>query len=119
MAEKALKAAAKAAAAARAARGEADPLVSLALEARVSAPCAEKVLRIIQRFDPIGCGARDLRECLLIQARWFLAEGEGKDDPTPTCCPPSSPATSRTWRRRSTSPSPRTCTSRSTRWWRR
>ncbi|HEX9972384.1 MAG TPA: RNA polymerase factor sigma-54 [bacterium] len=28
---------------------------------------AEKVLKIIQRFDPIGIGARDLQECLLIQ----------------------------------------------------
>src|SRR4030043_20007 len=27
----------------------------------------EKVLGIIQRFDPVGIGARDLRECLLIQ----------------------------------------------------
>src|SRR5438105_2843677 len=80
-AEKALKAAAKAAAAARAARGEADPLISLALDAGVSAACAEKVLHIIQRFDPIGCASRDLRECLLVQARWFLSEGEGKDDP--------------------------------------
>jgi len=35
------------------------------------------VLRIIQRFDPIGCGARDLRECLLIQARWFLPRAKG------------------------------------------
>lgn len=28
---------------------------------------AEKVLKIIQHLDPIGIGARDLRECLLIQ----------------------------------------------------
>ncbi|TMD10936.1 MAG: hypothetical protein E6J07_10165, partial [Chloroflexi bacterium] len=50
-------------------------MVTLALEAGVSAACAEKVLRTIQRFDPIGCGARDLRECLLVQAHWFLTEG--------------------------------------------
>src|SRR5262249_33277864 len=80
-ADKALKAAAKAASVARAARGEADPLVSLAPETGVSAACADKVLHVIQQFDPIGCGARDLRECLLVQARWFLTEGEGKDDP--------------------------------------
>jgi RNA polymerase sigma-54 factor len=30
---------------------------------------AEKVLRIIQGFDPPGVGARDLKECLLIQLR--------------------------------------------------
>ena len=29
----------------------------------------EAVLHRIQQFDPIGCGARDLRECLLIQLR--------------------------------------------------
>jgi RNA polymerase sigma-54 factor len=28
---------------------------------------AEKVLKIIQTFDPVGVGARDLKECLLIQ----------------------------------------------------
>lgn len=28
-----------------------------------------KILRIIQDFDPIGVGARDLRECLLLQIR--------------------------------------------------
>ncbi|MBI5521860.1 MAG: RNA polymerase factor sigma-54 [Desulfarculus sp.] len=28
----------------------------------------EKVLKIIQQFDPLGVGARDLKECLLIQA---------------------------------------------------
>ena len=27
----------------------------------------EKVLRVIQTFDPLGVGARDLRECLMIQ----------------------------------------------------
>ena len=29
----------------------------------------ESVLEVIQEFDPLGVGARDLRECLLIQAR--------------------------------------------------
>jgi len=29
----------------------------------------ENVLKIIQRFDPIGIGARDLQECLLIQLK--------------------------------------------------
>jgi len=62
-------------------KSEADPLIPLALEAGVSAVIAEKVLKRIQRFDPIGCAARDLRECLLIQARHYTTEGEGKDDP--------------------------------------
>jgi len=30
----------------------------------------EETLRIIQTFDPVGVGARDIRECLLIQARF-------------------------------------------------
>jgi RNA polymerase sigma-54 factor len=30
----------------------------------------EEVLELVQRLDPIGVGARDLRECLLIQARF-------------------------------------------------
>jgi RNA polymerase sigma-54 factor len=36
----------------------------------------EKVLSVIQRFDPVGIGARDLQECLLIQ----LNEKEPKDE---------------------------------------
>ena len=36
----------------------------------------EKVLKVIQRFDPPGIGARDLQECLLIQ----LGEREPKDE---------------------------------------
>ncbi len=33
---------------------------------------AEKVLRIIQKFDPPGIGARNLQECLLLQIRYKL-----------------------------------------------
>ncbi|TMA77374.1 MAG: RNA polymerase factor sigma-54 [Deltaproteobacteria bacterium] len=62
-------------------KSECDPLLLLALEAGVSAATAEKVLKKIQRFDPIGCAARDLRECLLVQAKHYNSEGEGKDDP--------------------------------------
>ncbi len=62
-------------------RSECDPIIPLALEAGVSAVCAEKVLKRIQRFDPLGCGSRDLRECLLVQAKHYITEGEGKDDP--------------------------------------
>jgi RNA polymerase sigma-54 factor len=62
-------------------KSECDPLIPLALEAGVSAAIADKVLKKIQRFDPLGCAARDLRECLLVQARYFTTEGEGKDDP--------------------------------------
>jgi RNA polymerase sigma-54 factor len=34
----------------------------------------EAVLHRIQRFDPVGVGARDLRECLLVQLEQFDAE---------------------------------------------
>ena len=60
---------------------ECDPLIPLALEAGVPAATAEKVLKRIQRFDPVGCGSRDLRECLMVQAKHFVTEGDGKDDP--------------------------------------
>lgn len=39
----------------------------------------EEVLEMVQQFDPIGVGARDLRECLLIQAR-FLELGSIVED---------------------------------------
>ena len=32
---------------------------------------AEEVLKLIQKFDPVGVASRDLRECLLIQARFM------------------------------------------------
>lgn len=35
----------------------------------------ERVLGLIQSFDPTGVGARDLRECLLIQIRYLGLEG--------------------------------------------
>ncbi len=40
----------------------------LANEVGLDPEDAEIVLSMIQRFDPIGVGARDLRECLLVQA---------------------------------------------------
>lgn len=43
------------------------PLHDIALEAGVNDDVAESVLKQIHNFDPIGVGARDLRECLLIQ----------------------------------------------------
>jgi len=61
--------------------GRTDPLIALALESGIPAQMADKVLRRVQKFDPIGCGARDLRECLLVQAQAFVNVGEGKDNP--------------------------------------
>jgi RNA polymerase sigma-54 factor len=60
---------------------EADPLILLALKAGVSAALADRVHKRILRYQPAGCGARDLRECLLAQAHYFATEGDGRDDP--------------------------------------
>lgn len=43
-------------------------LEDLAIEAGLNPEDAPEVLALIQRFDPIGVAARDLRECLRIQA---------------------------------------------------
>jgi RNA polymerase sigma-54 factor len=40
----------------------------LAREAELDPEDAPEVLAIIQRFDPVGVAARDLKECLLVQA---------------------------------------------------
>lgn len=42
-------------------------LEEIAKDARMKTGQAEKALALIQTFDPPGTGARDLRECLLIQ----------------------------------------------------
>jgi RNA polymerase sigma-54 factor len=54
-----------------------DPLLSIAIETGVSARAAEKALKRIQHYEPIGCGARDLQECLLIQARAWIQKANG------------------------------------------
>jgi RNA polymerase sigma-54 factor len=36
---------------------------------------ADRVLSIMQEFDPVGVAARDLKECLLIQTNFFGKEG--------------------------------------------
>jgi len=46
-----------------------DPLVRVAFEAGVGVEFAEGVLRKVQALDPAGVAARDLRECLLLQAK--------------------------------------------------
>ncbi len=45
------------------------PLDEIALRLSVSVEEIQDVLKIIQEFDPVGVGARDLRECLLIQVQ--------------------------------------------------
>lgn len=50
----------------------------LAEEAGLHPEDAPFVLELIQRFDPVGVGARDIRECLLVQAK---VAGYEEDDP--------------------------------------
>jgi RNA polymerase sigma-54 factor len=54
---------------------EGDPLIRLANEADVPVPLADRTLRKIQQLEPKGCGARDLQECLLIQANLLTEPG--------------------------------------------
>ena len=44
-------------------------LEELAASAGVNTELAAYVLQLIQACDPVGIGARDLRECLLMQLR--------------------------------------------------
>jgi RNA polymerase sigma-54 factor len=53
---------------------EGDPLIRVAQEAGASVSEAERVLKRIQHFDPIGVASRDLQECLLSQAHHLGAE---------------------------------------------
>ena len=47
------------------------PLEEIAQKEGVTIEICEKVLKKIQALDPVGIGARDLKECLLIQARYL------------------------------------------------
>lgn len=49
-------------------------LEEIAEGAGVSAEEAQEALKLVQEFDPLGVGARDLRECLLLQLRGMGAE---------------------------------------------
>jgi len=50
-------------------------LDELAQQSGVSLPDMERALNLVQGFDPLGIGARDLRECLLIQVRQLDLQG--------------------------------------------
>jgi RNA polymerase sigma-54 factor len=54
----------------------ASPLEEIAEVSGISVESLEKVLRKVQKLDPAGVGARDLRECILIQY-----EEKGEKDP--------------------------------------
>jgi RNA polymerase sigma-54 factor len=47
----------------------------MAADAGVTLRDAEQALDVVQGFDPVGVGARDLRECLLIQVRYLDLQG--------------------------------------------
>jgi RNA polymerase sigma-54 factor len=49
-------------------------LEDLAERTGADVEAVEEVLLRVQEFDPVGVGARDLRECLLIQAETFFPE---------------------------------------------
>lgn len=46
-----------------------DVVAKLALEAEIDVEGAEEVLKLVQRFDPVGVATRTLAECLRIQAQ--------------------------------------------------
>lgn len=46
-----------------------DPCIACAKNANVSLTVAARALKKVQHLDPVGIAARDLRECLMIQAR--------------------------------------------------
>jgi RNA polymerase sigma-54 factor len=48
----------------------------IAAEAGLELEDAEEVLKIIQNFDPVGVGSRNLRECLLLQAKFLTPRQE-------------------------------------------
>lgn len=51
------------------------PLAELAQQLETTPEEVERVLKRVQRFDPPGCVARDLRECLLLQLENLGMEG--------------------------------------------
>lgn len=51
-----------------------DILAGLQNEFEIELDEVEAVLHLIQRFDPLGVGARDLRECLLLQMEQFTSD---------------------------------------------
>lgn len=47
------------------------PLEEIAQSENSSMEDAEKALQVVQHLDPVGVGARDLKECLLIQVHYY------------------------------------------------
>jgi RNA polymerase sigma-54 factor len=52
------------------------PVEDLAKEAQMDAEDANEVLKMMQRFDPLGVCSRSLQECLMIQAEFLKPRNE-------------------------------------------
>jgi RNA polymerase sigma-54 factor len=52
------------------------PLEELAADVGLELEVMSEALELVQSFDPIGCGARDLSECLVLQARHLFPEDD-------------------------------------------
>lgn len=52
------------------------PLSEIAADAGVSEEVAQDALEIVQELEPFGCGARNLAECLIIQAKRMYPEDD-------------------------------------------
>ncbi|MGD8207805.1 MAG: RNA polymerase factor sigma-54, partial [Thiohalocapsa sp.] len=62
-----------------------DDLPGIVGDDSLEADEAATVLHRIQSFDPSGVGARDLRECLMLQLRQLGANTPGRDDALKIC----------------------------------
>lgn len=51
-------------------------LAELVDETGLDAQMVADALEMVQEFDPVGCGARDLSECLILQARMHFPEDD-------------------------------------------
>lgn len=56
-----------------------DPLAEIAEKAKATLEKVEAVLHKVQKFDPPGVAARDLKECMLLQIRYFGHEREAME----------------------------------------
>jgi RNA polymerase sigma-54 factor len=52
------------------------PLEDVAADLQLDAEVVREALELVQGFDPVGCGARDLSECLILQARLIFPEDD-------------------------------------------
>jgi len=52
------------------------PLDEIAVETGLDSEMVSDSLELVQGLDPIGCGARDLSECLILQARVHFPEDD-------------------------------------------